>query len=162
MPPRADRRTAENEVCNAVISNTRHDISSHISRQHEELAHYQDTKKDPNNPWVCPCGDVSWDKWVNYLSHLSRQHEERAHYRDTKKDPNNPWVCPCGDVPRRESHPTLSTLFPDSVGNPPPRCPMTSLWDPSRHSLWLRLRPPSYNPSERTDGIGRTGCRHRR
>ncbi|KAK7911957.1 hypothetical protein PG985_014438 [Apiospora marii] len=54
MPPRADRRTAENEVCNAVISNTRHDISSHISRQHEERAHYRDTKKNPNNPWLLP------------------------------------------------------------------------------------------------------------
>ncbi|KAK7911777.1 hypothetical protein PG985_014258 [Apiospora marii] len=100
MPPHADRRINEDDVCNSVISNTRHDISSHISRQHEERAHYQDTKKNPDNPWVCPCGDMSWDKWVNFLAHLRSVHGFRGESKFIKKaggvqlDKNNRVIMP--------------------------------------------------------------------
>ncbi|KAK8054734.1 hypothetical protein PG994_009801 [Apiospora phragmitis] len=66
-------------ICGAVIANKRSHIQSHITHQHDEkLARHRDSKKTPENPWVCPCDGVPRGSWVNYLNHLHSTHGFRG------------------------------------------------------------------------------------
>ncbi|KAK8029630.1 hypothetical protein PG993_010921 [Apiospora rasikravindrae] len=76
MLARADKQRSGAELCLSYLTNEPEHIRSHINGEHnEKSARYRATKKNPDDPFVCPCDGKPHDNWVNYLSHLRRKHD---------------------------------------------------------------------------------------